>query len=96
MSESEELPAEDFTGPAVLRSGDAEVSAEVTLAGFFQPIDGRFHWHGRVTGSPEVTAAFASGDRVEIDTGRGVAPGKLSDVDPWGRLRVTGTGPPPF
>lgn len=85
-------PGEHFSGPAEIRIGEATVQVEVDLRGGFQPIDGRFHWYGRVGTHDRLT----SGDRVTIHTGRGEAQARLSDVDPWGRLRIAGTGPPPF
>jgi hypothetical protein len=85
-------PGEHFSGPAEIRVGQAAVEVEVELRGGFQPIDGHFHWYGRVGGDDRL----ASGDRVTISTDHGTADGRLSDVDPWGRLRIAGTGQPPF
>jgi hypothetical protein len=85
-------PGEQYTGPAELVLGDDTVAVSVDLRGGFQPIDGHFHWYGRIDGEHR----FASGDRVTIRTGYGDAEGRLSDVDPWGRLRIAGTGRPPF
>jgi hypothetical protein len=85
-------PGEHFSGPAEIRVGAAAVEVEVDLRGGFQPIDGHFHWYGRVGGDDRL----ASGDRVTIRTDHGTADGRLSDVDPWGRLRIAGTGQPPF
>jgi hypothetical protein len=85
-------PGAQFSGPAEIRVGEATVEVEVDLRGGFQPIDGRFHWYGRVGIHDHLT----SGDRVTIRTDRGEAQGRLSDADPWGRLRIAGTGRPPF
>ena len=85
-------PGERFSGPAEIGAGDDAVEVTVDLRGGFQPIDGRFHWYGRVGGHDRLT----SGDRVTLRTAYGAAEGRLSDVDPWGRLRIAGTGPPPF
>ena len=38
----------------------------------------------------------ASGATVTLQTPYGEAAGRLSDVDTWGRFRVSGTGKPPF
>ncbi len=67
----------------------------VRLRGHFEPIDGRFHWYGRITTTPPVEA-HTSGSTVTLVTPYGEAQGRLSDVDPWGRFRVSGTGRPPF
>jgi hypothetical protein len=85
-------PGERYSGPASIRDGDDTVKVTVDLRGGFQPIDGHFHWYGRVGVHDRLT----SGDQVTIRTEYGVADGRLSDVDPWGRLRVAGTGRPPF
>jgi hypothetical protein len=69
---------------------------EVRLRGGFQPIDGRYHWHGRLAPSADLEAVAASGSSVRLRTPYGEACGRLSDLDPWGRYRVTGTGRPPF
>ena len=92
-------PGEQFTGSAVIVAGgiDAvpvEVAVEVDLRGFFEPIDGRFHWHGRLAAQPRL--AVSSGASVTVRTPHGSAVGRLSDVDPWGRFRITGLGRPPF
>lgn len=85
-------PGERFSGPAEIGAGADAIEVMVDLRGGFQPIDGHFHWYGRVGGHDRLR----SGDRVAIRTAHGAAAGRLSDVDPWGRLRIAGTGPPPF
>ena len=37
-----------------------------------------------------------SGAAVVLQTPEGTAHGRLSDRDPWGRYRISGTGRPPF
>lgn len=83
-------PEESYAGSATID----ETEVEVSLKGYFEAIDGRFHWYGRVsTVSP---LPHQSGDVVTLSTPHGTAEGKLSDLDPWGRLRITGAGKPPF
>lgn len=88
-------PEEAYDGPARLVADDRSWDVEVTLRGAFQPIDGRFHWYGRIAGHTPVDGV-RSGQRVTVNTDHGSAEAKLSDADPWGRLRITGTGRPPF
>jgi hypothetical protein len=88
-------PGESYDGPAVVLLDDAEHEVTVTLRGAFQPLDGHFHWYGRIATSPAL-AAVRSGATVRLRTEQGEADGRLSDVDPWGRFRVAGTGHPPF
>ncbi len=85
-------PAEQYDGPATI----AETRVEVLLRGHFEPIDGRFHWWGRIAADPHLDAEQASGSTVTLVTPHGQAEGRLSDVDPWGRFRISGTGRPPF
>ncbi|MCX6395430.1 MAG: DUF4873 domain-containing protein [Propionibacteriales bacterium] len=89
---------EAYTGPAeVLEAGGATaISVQVQLRGHFQPIDGRFHWYGRIDASEDLVARHRSGATVALRTPHGVAAGKVADVDPWGRFRITGLGAPPF
>ncbi|WP_110206169.1 DUF4873 domain-containing protein [Nocardioides daejeonensis] len=88
-------PEEEYAGPATLTLADREVSVDVTLRGAFQPIDGRFHWYGRIVAT-DALADVRSGAAARLTTPHGSADAKLSDVDPWGRFRITGTGRPPF
>ncbi|HEY0902788.1 MAG TPA: DUF4873 domain-containing protein [Marmoricola sp.] len=102
MAEPDEVlvdaPAEEYDGPAVVSTSAAPdgVEVDVRLRGHFEPIDGRFHWYGRLAASAELARRHRSGAEVVVSTPRGTATAKLSDVDPWGRFRVSGTGRPPF
>lgn len=88
-------PHDAYDGPAVLVVDDAEQAVTVTLRGAFQPLDGHFHWYGRIAETPALEAV-RSGTTVRLHTDHGEADGRLSDRDPWGRYRITGTGHPPF
>jgi len=112
MGMTSSLPQEDYVGAAVvstiLADGGFETGAsapssttvsievDVQLRGQFEPLDGHFHWYGRIATNARLAAARRSGDTVVLTTPRGSAAGRLSDVDPWGRFRITGTGRPPF
>lgn len=87
----------DYDGPATVFTRDREVGADVVLRGHFQPIDGRFHWYGRLCAAEGVTD-IAGGRKTDVvlRTPHGEAAGTLSDPDPWGRYRITGLGAPPF
>jgi len=73
-----------------------DIDVQVRLRGHFEPIDGRFHWYGRIQSSDTLAQAHGSGATVTVRTPRGEAAGRLSDIDPWGRFRIAGTGTPPF
>ena len=87
---------EGYDGPATLVSGDTDVPVEVALRGMFQPIDGRYHWYGRVDANGAVDALVEGRAEVSLRTPHGEAAARLSDRDPWGRYRVSGAGRPPF
>jgi hypothetical protein len=89
--------ADAYTGPAVLRIGDREFDVRTELRGHFEPIDGRYHWYGRLARhdalAEAIPAARASGT---LTTPEGTASCELSEPDPWLRYRVTGISTPPF
>ena len=93
---AQHTPEEAYDGPAELLCDGTAVPVSVTLRSVFQPIDGRLHWYGRLQPNPEVDALMRSGGEALLRTPTGEARGRLSDVDPWGRYRVAGTGRPPF
>ncbi len=88
---------DDYNGPALIFTAEREITVDVVLRGNFQPIDGRFHWYGRTRPSSELDE-LTSGKKVQVvlRTERGEAAAHLSEPDPWGRYRITGTGTPPF
>lgn len=87
----EHEPGEQYDGPARIDG----TGVQVRLRGHFQPIDGHFHWWGRIGADPALDTR-SSGATVTLDTPHGSADGRLSDIDPWGRFRIAGTGTPPF
>ena len=88
-----------YVGPATLhdpQSGTA-IDVQVTLRGHFQPIDGLYHWYGRIAADQRIDQLTGGRKtQVRIQTPDGEATGALSDQDPWGRWRIDGTGKPPF
>jgi Domain of unknown function (DUF4873) len=88
---------EGYTGQAELLFDDTSVPVEVELRGFFQPIDGRYHWYGRVAANEQVSTLVEAGARAAVlRTPTGEARAALTDPDPWRRYRVSGTSTPPF
>ena len=91
----EHEPEELYAGPARL-GDDQPLEVDVDLRGRFEPIDGLFRWYGRIAADPLLGDRHAAGDTVTLSTPHGRADGRHSDVDPWGRFRISGTGRPPF
>ncbi len=85
-----------YAGPVTVVVGVTAVAAEATLKGYFEPIDGRYHWYGRLAANPELDRLVSGSVAAELRTPIGAAAGKLGDVDTWGRLRIAGVGRPPF
>ncbi|MET7968826.1 DUF4873 domain-containing protein [Micromonospora sp. NPDC005305] len=66
-------------------------------SGRWEPVDGRYHWAGRIEPDPRMLRLLRSGRRdVEVRVGERVARGRLAEADPWGGVRVTGVGEPPW
>ena len=86
-----------YAGPAELVGPAGPVAVDVALRGHFDPISGEYNWYGRVAASPEVAELVADGARkVVLRTPHAAIETTLTDVDPWGRPRVSGNGSAPF
>ena len=87
-----------YEGPARLLIGDATIDVDVVLTGHLEPLDGRYHWYGRVARNEAADAAKQGGaTEVGLVVGDGPrADGRLAEHDAWGNLRITGLGAPPF
>lgn len=90
-------PDTAYTGPAVLGTDTGPLDVEVHLNGHFEPLDGRFHWYGRVDGTGLDRIAGHTRSRLTLAVGTGAPrPATLGEQDPWGHFRISGTGAPPF
>ena len=89
---------EAYRGPATLRVDDADVPVEVWLSARFEPVEGRFRWAGRTVPHDGLRRRVAGGLRAAQLTVPGAAPVavRLGEPDPWGGVRLTGTGRPPW
>ena len=86
-----------YQGSAVLEVNERRFDVRVELRGFFQPIDGRYHWYGRIAADPALAEELSAGRRRgTLTTPQGSAPAEVGDPDPWGRYRVEGVSTPPF
>lgn len=87
---------EGYDGPAVLVLDGSTVDVTVALRGHFEPIDGFYHWYGRIQASERLAALAGAGRPALLRTPEGEAHGRLGDRDTWGRYRISGTSRPPF
>lgn len=74
------------------------MDVEVVIGGHLEPLDGKYHWYGRVVQHAAVDAAKADGATevgLTIGDGRSTE-GRLAEHDAWGNMRITGVGAPPF
>ncbi|QLY34549.1 DUF4873 domain-containing protein [Nocardia huaxiensis] len=81
----------------MLDAPGCEVLVAVRLNGHLDPIDGRFHWYGRVstTDGAELPEPGRGQVFLTVPGGHPTA-GVLQERDPWGDLRIVGIGAPPF
>jgi hypothetical protein len=87
-----------YRGLATLRMGDRQVTAEVRLSARFEPVEGRYRWAGRTAPVGVLLAQVRAGVReaeLHIAGGR-VVTARLSEPDPWGGVRLSGAGIPPW
>lgn len=90
-------PDHAYAGPAVLTTGTGTVVADVCLNGHFEPLDGHFHWYGRIDGAELGALAGSARARLSLSVGTGAPrPALLGERDPWGHHRISGTGAPPY
>jgi hypothetical protein len=96
-----DIEEDGYSGPArlsVTTGARGVLDVAVTLAGHLEPLDGQYHWYGRVQQDEALDRAKKKGaTQVVVTIGDGhPAIGRLAEHDAWGNLRVTGTGQPPF
>jgi hypothetical protein len=89
---------EEYRGPAVLTIGGDRHPVEIRLSARFEPVEGRFRWAGRTTPDAVLLERTTDGLREAQLTIQGSEPMgvRLSEPDPWGGVRLSGTGTPPW
>jgi hypothetical protein len=87
-----------YVGPATLRIGGSTFAVQADVRGQFEPIDGRYHWYGRLARNDALTASLRQRRAAAglLSTPEGAAECELYDPDPWDRYRVAGISTPPF
>ncbi|WP_346764832.1 DUF4873 domain-containing protein [Rhodococcus sp. HNM0569] len=74
------------------------VTVKVEFAGNFEPISGRYLWHGRVRSLGEKLAGTPVdiGTELTVTTPEGTATARVIAIDLWGSHMVEGISAPPF
>ena len=91
-------PDEGYAGAATLRLADGDLPVRIRVSGRFEPIDGRYRWTGAADGGDDLVARVRAGTRegtLRIPDAA-EAPVRLGEPDPWGAVRITGVGHPPW
>ncbi|MGX1806256.1 DUF4873 domain-containing protein [Nocardia sp. NPDC055321] len=87
----------EYSGPALLDTPAGDLPVTVALNGHLDPIDGKFHWYGRVSAPEHVDLPDPGRGQVFLMVPGGLpARAVLQERDPWGNLRIAGEGAPPF
>ncbi|MFI7543914.1 DUF4873 domain-containing protein [Actinoplanes sp. NPDC049599] len=88
---------EDYRGAATIETGELSVTVAVRLSARFEPIEGRYRWAGRAAPDEVLTAQLRAGLReATVRIGAVAVRARLGEPDPWGGVRLTGTGRPPW
>lgn len=93
----EREPDTRYDGAATLTADGRDLLVEVHLGGHVEPLDGRYHWYGRVLG--DGVAGLKARGRIPLTVrvgGGPPTPAALAEQDPWGHYRLTGVGAPPY
>src|SRR5260370_6135007 len=79
-----------YEGTAVVQAGGSRVDVQVRLRGHFQPLDGRYHWYGRIAAHEGLGGVLGSRQASGVlTTSEGSAPCGLAAPDPSVGDRVT-------
>jgi hypothetical protein len=83
-----------YDGPATIAVGKVERTVRVRLYGHLDPIDGRYHWQGRVF--DPLPDDIRLPQPVRMSVGENSAEGRITERPPQGGYSVAGVGAPPF
>ncbi|GLY00557.1 MULTISPECIES: DUF4873 domain-containing protein [Actinoplanes] len=90
---------DEYRGPATLHVDDGPpINVDVRMSARFEPVEGRFRWAGRTgphAALREQVSAGASSGRIVLPGGTPIAV-RLGEPDPWGGIRISGAGVPPW
>jgi hypothetical protein len=86
-----------FDGAANIEYDGECIDCRIRVRGYFEPLDGHYHWAGIAFGEPvrALKDARATDVLIAVD-GRDTVPARLAETTPWGTVRITGVGQPPY
>jgi hypothetical protein len=87
-----------YRGPAVLLIDDSSWPVDVRMSARFEPVEGRFRWAGRTGPDQSLRDRVAAGLREAVLSlpDSPPLPVRLNEPDPWGGVRLSGVGRPPW
>lgn len=83
-----------YDGSATVRIGEDERTVRVRLAGRVDPIDGRYHWQGKVF--DDLPGDTKLPRQATVSIGEHHAQARIVERPPQGGYSVAGVGAPPF
>lgn len=86
-------PDDVYEGPATVSASGIDIPVRARLTGHLEPIDGRFHWQGILSG--ELPDTVVKQRSVTVTIADHAAAGRLGEPTPWGHS-VSGVGAPPY
>ena len=89
---------EEYRGPAVLDADGERHPVQVRMSARLEPVEGRLRWAGRTGPDARLRARVTAGlgeGRLHI-AGHPPTAVRLGEPDPWGGVRLSGTGVPPW
>jgi len=87
---------EMFRGPATIDIDGERIVTRVRLSARFEPLEGRYRWAGRTAPDRALVERARAQASAAITVGARTTDVRLSDPDPWGGVRLTGLGRPPW
>jgi hypothetical protein len=86
-----------YDGAAVVEHDLEPFACRIRVSGYFDPVDGHYHWAGIAFGEAIKALKDARASDVLVGVGdRDAVPARLTEITPWGSVRIVGIGQPPY
>lgn len=94
---AETVETEVFDDEVRVQVGDEVFVGRLRARGHVDGNDGHFHWAGILHSDRASELKGAGKSRATVSLGDGESvPARLAELTPWGTVRMTGVGPPPW